>query len=1344
MRKAMLVLMLLLFASGAHAATTEFYNVFLSDVRVREGTPTTNLYGNDVGYGTIAAKSYGTDFGDRIYGYWEIHAGNLISGSEVINSFTVDIDINLIYNPSASFYLNFYYCDDANANEATVTWNTKNTYITGCEGTPFYSVATNTLSTGILTLDLLSKVESYGKDDFIIMTNITPFSLHQSEHSVWFDDTAVSTITYNETYEYVDINDAGCDDAYTRTQAQNPATPWCNITAALSNMAGGDTVLVHTGWYNYTSGLSLSTKTYYPAATIKNYGDGEVIISSGEPCVNTGSAWVQQSADPNIWNTSCITGDYVSVSIVDAEGYEMYFTNDAYADLTTNIDGRGSYWDNTDDVLFIKMEQLGTDPNDHLYVASHATRTLSLTTVDGLVLDGLTLMGSGGSTSTTGVIICELAGTGCPNFTLMNSKIVGGERGIFLRDANTHDVWIYNNDFYAWMSYATDNTDAKSSEYMETSAISGEGNGANINISNNRIHGYFNGIYMLDSAGGQFENMEIGYNNVTYPLDDSIEPESRGNCYYIHHNFISGGIAGISLAPFDSSQCPSKIEYNILNMNESVLYSAVGYYGKAFKLEDNSGIEAVNITHNTVYGLSDAQGMRTNNIANSLRNVYVRDNIFNMVGRVCYRCGDDADGTYWDYNLYDGGNMFQYYASDSDATIYTSLADAIASGNSGGTWDANSIEDVPEFVNVTNLDFRPFSTSAACGAASDGGDIGALPCFIPGYFEITATDAYSGAAISTFSATINGDNYFSTTNGTIGTNFSNTPPLTININITTAKRLQRNYHGYSTSSNLNAELAQAYANFTVSEINTSNTVSTFCVSAGLSYNCTTSGIAFLLLNASTFTYKINGSSYMNISNQLVLSTNETGIIIETAYSQHLAKAYTSTSSSINSFTARVFNTTLGIDESYSTSNGSVYFYLPHGWFDLNVTASGYDYILTNFSMFVAHNATNHTLTAWSVGNCSSPVNASISLYVYHEDYPTYPLTADLQVDILYWSLTTPEVTHQFNGEWLNNNTFYICIEPANASLQVDAIFRYTVDGGFTHYYYLINETVGEGLVNLSVYNFNTTSGLSDLKVTARNINTYGYYPNIVGSLQRRYLDEGVWKTVQMSKSGDYGLLLYDIYEQTQEYRLLFYDSTGHLLKTTDRMRFICTSSVCDLTFLLNPYSISSGQHKIVVAHDYDTDTGNLTITWDDPAGLTNNVDIRLRKPTITGYANLCSASQVGASGELECALSGYSGTAMLTVDNNDIAQYTAPVDLSGTSLATYFGDAEGALWSAGISTTVIGIGAAFGGAIGAVLATVLASAIIWLVGIFSPLTLTVVGLIAIVGIVIGLKVKPDG
>ena len=381
---------------------------------------------------------------------------------------------------------------------------------------------------------------------------------------------------------------------------------------------------------------------------------------------------------------------------------------------------------------------------------------------------------------------------------------------------------------------------------------------------------------------------------------------------------------------------------------------------------------------------------------------------------------------------------------------------------------------------------------------------------------------------------------------------------------------------------------------------------------------------------------------------------------------------------------------------------------------------------------------------WAVGdivatNCTEG-NVTLTFNIRDEDSPTTPLIADAEVDLNYWIGDASFYVRNFTLDYSGNSTYSICLSNNVTEIQADLYIKYTTDNGFTHRYILANNTLSVADVQtINIYNFNTTTDISDLRITTRQNSNYNYYPNVIAKLQRRYTAEGVWRTVQMDKSGDFGLVFFNIKEEIVDYRLIFTDMSNNILRTTETIKFSCTSAICDLTMLLNPYSATSGTSGLGITYSYSNDTSIVTVDWTDTLAGTNTVEFQARQNTITGLNYLCDETQTGAAGTMTCDLSGRSGIVEIHITGNGDIIFNDLLDLTTGKLGSIIGDSEGAIWAAIIMVTCVMFG--LFSPVGAIIAMFIGLITIYMLGIFTPITITFVIIAGIIGIVIGFKVR---
>jgi hypothetical protein len=381
---------------------------------------------------------------------------------------------------------------------------------------------------------------------------------------------------------------------------------------------------------------------------------------------------------------------------------------------------------------------------------------------------------------------------------------------------------------------------------------------------------------------------------------------------------------------------------------------------------------------------------------------------------------------------------------------------------------------------------------------------------------------------------------------------------------------------------------------------------------------------------------------------------------------------------------------------------------------------------------------NQTVIRIGVDNCSNFTNKMLKLTIFDESSPTIQLIGSLEAELTYTS--GGSLSKTVNLAMAGNSTYYICSQNLSTNISTDIYLKYTVPAGFTHRYYAQKYNLsGTIQQNISIYNFNTTSGISLLEVTARDYYTNMYWVDAIAKLQRYYVGEGVWRTVQMDKTDTFGLAVFHILEQTTDYRLLFTDLDNMLIKQTESVKFACSGGVCNPTILLTAPSAASASTALNSSYTYDSSTGVINVAWNDPQTGTNTVKVLAQKQTYTGTLTVCNSTQTGSAGSSSCNTSGITGELLFTITGNGKSMTSEYISLNTTKLGTQLQGAEGAFWAVMIMLACIGFGV-ISPAI-AIIAMFIGLVAIYFLGIFTPLTVTFLIIAAVLGIFIGFKVK---
>jgi hypothetical protein len=380
---------------------------------------------------------------------------------------------------------------------------------------------------------------------------------------------------------------------------------------------------------------------------------------------------------------------------------------------------------------------------------------------------------------------------------------------------------------------------------------------------------------------------------------------------------------------------------------------------------------------------------------------------------------------------------------------------------------------------------------------------------------------------------------------------------------------------------------------------------------------------------------------------------------------------------------------------------------------------------------------NQSIYSWGLTNCTATGNKTLTFFIGNEEDPGDYLTSTFQVEADYW-YNNRSLSHQFHASYSGSNNYSLCIYPTTLELHTNIYIKYSTTDGFTHRWYLNNLTVSNNTQTYTIYNFNHTSGISELRITIQDESTYSPLSNIYVSLLRGYTGEGVYRVVQMDKSGDLGQVVFHIHEATTDYKLAFYNAYNYLLRQTATMKFICSSGVCDATFIINPDITPTTSRFYNLTSYYDNSTQLLTVNW---SFLQNrDLDITVYHATATGNQEICTYTTISSSGSYSCNLSGVvGGQAYVLAEVDNLPAYSKYYQLKTASISDYLSKAVGAFIAFIIVAVFIGISSF--SPVGVVMGVIIAFVFLFTLGLFSAISISTLLVLGVVGIIISFKLK---
>lgn len=367
-------------------------------------------------------------------------------------------------------------------------------------------------------------------------------------------------------------------------------------------------------------------------------------------------------------------------------------------------------------------------------------------------------------------------------------------------------------------------------------------------------------------------------------------------------------------------------------------------------------------------------------------------------------------------------------------------------------------------------------------------------------------------------------------------------------------------------------------------------------------------------------------------------------------------------------------------------------------------------------------------------NCSGQAgNISLNFSIWDEQTPASLLEAQVEVAFEIWQESEANMinrTYLLNG----SSSYAFCLAPNSAVVQANAYFKYTTADGYTHRYYFNNQTLSNTTTYINAYDFDTTTGITQLKFSIRDENTFLPLSDIYTSLQKYYTGEGLWRTVQMDRSGEFGETNFNIIERSEDYRFVLRNVNNTLIKQTDTAKIICTATPCELTTLTTISAEETAEVVLGVDIDYNNNTRYMTISWNDPEGVADSVNIKVSKETMSRSITICEQTVSGPTGSMTCNASVYTPPYVVTAITTASPPRFSFMQTIGTADRTFqtlIGGSTNGAFLSGIVLLVVGT-AGIGTGIAVSVALLIGGLVI--VMFLSTLSFVNITLVAVLGI----------
>ena len=332
-----------------------------------------------------------------------------------------------------------------------------------------------------------------------------------------------------------------------------------------------------------------------------------------------------------------------------------------------------------------------------------------------------------------------------------------------------------------------------------------------------------------------------------------------------------------------------------------------------------------------------------------------------------------------------------------------------------------------------------------------------------------------------------------------------------------------------------------------------------------------------------------------------------------------------------------------------------------GNLSVNITSGGY--ITNAINVNYAHNTTNISFSAG--GNYTWQLLAANSLYLFIYDEQTNTLINDrnVTIDVInYQNVSTTYTTD-------TGSTFQSGFSAGEYEINYKAD-NYTLRS----YYVTIS---GSDTQSIDLYLLLTDEGAYNSYDVVDD--SASALVNVTVSMQRYFITDNAWKTVEMSKSNEAGggFLFVELYDAPYRFILEY---QGTIEKITEQTKLDIRDLYFKLTLLDSGIEGFFDAGGVTVGLNFDNDTDVFTFTFVPVDVVVDSGTIVVDHSTAYVTTQICNTTLTAVSGGVTCNITAYrdeDGTftafGYLDMDADDQEQLVATISHSYTSRYMTFG-----------------------------------------------------------------------
>lgn len=329
---------------------------------------------------------------------------------------------------------------------------------------------------------------------------------------------------------------------------------------------------------------------------------------------------------------------------------------------------------------------------------------------------------------------------------------------------------------------------------------------------------------------------------------------------------------------------------------------------------------------------------------------------------------------------------------------------------------------------------------------------------------------------------------------------------------------------------------------------------------------------------------------------------------------------------------------------------------------------------------------NQTILNFGVDNCSTNTNTLYNFTIVDEITQstlvgsTQNTTGDLNLQL--YTIGRSQVLTNFSQLYNQTNPFAVCLSnnlSGGSSYNIDVQVQY--DGGSyaPEFYHIQNSTISSSSfpTNITLYDLHDDNA-QEFKITYKD-SSFLAVANALIQVQRKYIDEGVFKTVEIPKTDTEGETLARLQLSDVIYTFIIVKN-GVTLATFDNVLAVCNNVAtgdCEINF--NSFSSHIAPKDFTTLDDFaftldfNEDTRTISTVYSVPSSTVATVILNTTLYDLIGETSVCSDTVTSSSGTLTCVVpASYGNVSVVTVLTKDgVTQAQGIITLEGKPAEIY-------------------------------------------------------------------------